>query len=493
LESLLKNLGKSIKPSKEFEIILKNKVNMIYESKFKKSKKENFFLGIFRMLKESLNNSILYFFGGAFGIFLIMPIFSVIITNPSSASSGSLIRNINGEITLIRNNQKISLSEEKELLKNDIIITGEKNDAEIVFFDGSILRISENTKIKLNNMEPNPLLFTTGSINIYLEFGNIWMTTFQTNTENKLIRLDTPHSSMFPNKARFSVSYKNDKEYILNTKNNLDIKFYTSSGSKYIIMKENEFINYSPFKFETDSLSSVKLNSYNEWIVLNLKKDEIYKKEYFNKIKTSLKDKYLLEENNNQVNSFFDSDPTEEEVEKLINDVNKALTISKNKKVNITITKKTPTPLPTILAKEKEVISNVKTKKAIKIKTYNTEKKDLKSLPENKKTTLSPISKTDEVKALSLKYQKEQKQKNIEKLSNKFIEKINVYSFESSRITQTTNILKSIKNDKESIELLKSMENKSPKDIRKYIRQKRIKIEKDLLNENPENILLKKE
>lgn len=459
---------------------------MIYENKFRKIKNENLFLRILRILKENLTSSIFYIFGGAFGIFLIMPIFSVIITNPSSASSGSLIRNINGEITLLRNTQRITISDEKELLENDIIITGENNNAEIIFFDGSILRISENSKVKINNLKPNPLLFASGSINISLNFGTIWMSTFQTNTENKLIRLDTPNTSIFPNKARFSVSYKNEEEYILNTKNTLDIRFYSLSGNKYVIMDENEFINYSPFKLETNSITPMKLNAYNEWIVLNLKKDEKYKEEYFDKIKTSLKDEYLAEENNNQVNSFFDSDPTEEEVEKLINNVNKALIISKNKRVTVPIVKNTnpPTPITTILAKEKENIIKIETKKIIKEKTYNIEKKDLENLPEKKKPTVSPISKTDEVKALSLEYQKKQKQNNIENLSNEFIEKINVYSFESSRLTQTKNILNSIEESKENIDLLKEMEKKSPKDMKKYIRQKRIKIEKDLLKSN---------
>jgi hypothetical protein len=69
----------------------------------------------------------------------------------------AIVKHTEGTVTLKRNTTILPLKERDQLLKNDIVITGEKSSVGVIFHDGSVLSLGEKSHLVIEEFVFKPL------------------------------------------------------------------------------------------------------------------------------------------------------------------------------------------------------------------------------------------------------------------------------------------------------------------------------------------------
>ena len=102
----------------------------------------------------------------------------IIFSKPTSAENKTFFSNITG-IVQFSNNSIFKEAQVGDILENGSTVrTDKSSSAEIVFFEDSVLRLEENSKIAIKKLLPDPRIKEVGSVTVELEFGKAWIKSF---------------------------------------------------------------------------------------------------------------------------------------------------------------------------------------------------------------------------------------------------------------------------------------------------------------------------
>ena len=465
-------------------------------------------------LFANMNRSILKIFAflgtGIAATLLILPLFSVVSVPNSLALEPSVLRSITGDLDIIRSNSVFDPVEYQELYQFDIVKTAENSTSEIVFFDGSVLRLAENTEIKITKIKQHSFLFSTGKIEITLLSGNVWLKTFKDSSlamHDGLI-LKTPSFTIAPNTATLSVSYQSGKEWIYAVDNSAIVGVTGVNVDDNIVLKKGEMLNFSIFD-EFTPLNEVIPGSFYDasWVANNMTKDISYTSEYLDTVSDKMQEKYIMSTLSTQVDQFLESNPTDEELAVFIADINSLMlaldashTLEKKE-----VIEEEPTPIPTANVPKYRPVNNYRPIKKIQKNTNTSEttntsesftiEQKVSESVENDKAEGEVVEKKEEkitASQIAEKRRAIQKEEKINSAVHSFSEQIDAFQFENSRKTTALNILDKIPETENNIELLRRIEMNAPSDVKKLVENKRKQIEeknKTLLNKNTEAVI----
>ncbi len=271
--------------------------------------------------------------GGAIAMLFILPFFSIFTSQTSIASEPSIIRNIEGSVAIKRDGIIFFPQENDEIFNSDIIVTNAKSSLEIIFFEGTVLRMDEKTHIAIEKINPHPFLFSSGGMTVHLETGKVWVKTFQKSSEEKGLILTTPNTIIYPEKSSFAAIYVEGRESILMFKNKGIVTLNGLIIEDNIEMREGEMIQFTPFDTFLPLNEKIPEEWNIGWIAQNKDKDKKYTTEYLERISTKMKEEYVLEELSNQVKYFLESNPNPDDVENLIRDINNVMLLSNSENI----------------------------------------------------------------------------------------------------------------------------------------------------------------
>lgn len=422
--------------------------------------------------------------GGALATVLIVPMFSFFSASSSVAYQQSMIRSIEGTIAIKRGESVLLAENNKEVSIGDTIVTDSFAKGEIIFFEGSVIRLDEDTQIKIEQMSPNPVLFASGGIKIELQKGHIWVKTFQDSN----FQIRTPNSLILPNRASIDVEYKDGKEYmtVFENSSQIDIQGVTLDG--VVSLQENESIIFTPF--DEDLPQSRRLISTSSWIEENKTKDFLLKKEFLNTVSKKIKEEYFKEEFSEKIHDFFNQNPNPKEVEDLIVQMNQFLILTDSTIPEVLDSNDINQEIIEVPEVEIEEKNNQK-KTVYKTRVLQTKTADseITNLVDQSTQSPEPTILPTPVRIVPTKEKtakeifEENRVKRYNKAAINFSDQINAYTFEASRKTQSENILKKIPDTEESIELLEIMEDQAPRDVKKFIKRKKVLIIRSLQEE----------
>lgn len=467
----------------------------------------NFTVGvgnIFSGINRSLLKGIAFFGTGIAATLLILPLFSVVSVPNSLALEPSVLRSISGNVDIFRSNKTFNPVEYQELYNFDIVTTTENSTSEIIFFDGTILRLAENTSIQITKIDPHSFLFSTGEIHVTLLNGNVWVKTFKDSSLTKKdgLFLKTPSLIITPNKSALSIHYQGGKEWVYAVENSTIIGVKGLNVDDNILLEEGEMINFSIFD-EFTPLNEVIPGSFfdSNWVGQNLEKDILYTSEYLDTISDKMQEKYIMSTLSVQVEGFLRSNPSDEELSLFIKDINSLmLVLDESHKVQepfdiIPTATVTSTPVQRIynsriksvvvdkknlerfsieqeeILKQEEVL---KQEEILKQEVLLGEGNIEKLVVENSFGQVIKLTATQ----IAENRRAQQKEEQINSAVNSFSEQINVFKFENSRETTALNLLDNIPATIENIELLRRIEMTAPADVKKIVEEKRKHVEK---------------
>ncbi len=455
----------------------------------------------FADINRSLLKGVAFLGTGVAASLLILPLFSVVTVPNSLALEPSILRSISGDLDIIRSNSAFDPVEYQELYEFDIIKTGKDSASEIVFFDGSILRLAEDTEIKIVKIKPHSLLFSTGEVEIMLLHGNVWLKTFKDSTlsENDAFVLHTPSFEIIPNKSTLSVHYQGGKEWIYALENSAIVGVNGINVDDNIDLKKSEMLQFSIFD-EFTPLNEVIPGSFydSEWVVSNIAKDISYTAEYLDTISDKMQEKYIMSALSSQVEEFLQSNPTDEELSLFITDINSLMLVldASHKKEEIPEVSVTPEPTAVPVSNVRRTYSNYRSlQKSQNRNTTNNTSEDFTIEQENSNSQNKSRISTNEDKIIDVpvkltarqiaeKRRAIQKEKRINSAVHSFSQQIDAFKFANSRETTALNILDKISETEDNLELLKRIEMTAPADVKKIVEKKRQEIEKKFPTES---------
>jgi hypothetical protein len=441
--------------------------------------------------------------GGALAAMVIIPTLSILTSSSLSASSKSYITNISGNISIERINNDFSPNTEEEILSGDTISSDLLSSGEIIFFEGSSIRLDANTTIKITDLNPQEGFFSSGGVEIEIVQGRIWVQTFHSPNETAAFLVKTNHSKIFPIRANLDIEYIAGKENIRVFENSAVVQLQGISLEKEITINQMEELFFTPFDTEINTQHIVENNSH--WITFNQNRSAEHKQEYISMISAQMKEKFVAEELSARIHNFIAQDPSASEMEDMITQLNTVLLLNnKNKETEDLTAENTETEDEEgeQTGEEKE---NEKTSTApARIKYSIPRKYTVKTTPSPVEEIIPEIEESDKMeepepeiktgKELSKEFREKRKIETFEKAAENFSQQIDIFEFENSRKMQAQNILDSIPNDEENILLLDMIHEKSPPEVKEMIEAKKSEITgEEATEETPKEVEVKED
>ena len=252
--------------------------------------------------------------GGALAMILVVPMLSVFVSAPLSASTKSYIANFSGTGEIIRNSDHISPVADQEIFEQDILATNRDSGAEILFFEGTSLRLDKNTRIKIHDLSPEKGAFSAGGVQVELIEGRIWVQNFHSPTTQSALETITPNMEVFPIRSGLDIEYQGGKEHIRVFENSALIHAEGLSLESEVLLSAHQELFFTPFDTDIDILSLTPKSSL--WVIKNENRSSQYKREYIQQISDKMKEKFVINEITSQIHTFIAQDPSPEEMEK---------------------------------------------------------------------------------------------------------------------------------------------------------------------------------
>lgn len=459
----------------------------------KVSSKNTFFLSFQKKIQIFIKSAFLKWciiLGGAtFASVLFFPIVIPFFSPPTQAMNETIIRGVEGSVALTRNGISTIVANNGNILDKDILITGENASAEIVFFDGSIIRVAPNSKLVFDEITPHPFLLSSGGISVLLESGEIWMKTFSVYSENSQISVQTADLTVLPSQSSFRMKYENGVDQLQVWSNTVTVIIKGLNIEDSLLVRKNESFQFSPFD---KTLPSVQyLMEKDDFVNKNIEQDVLYTKEFLKRVTAQMKEEYILSSLSSQIHSFLENNDDPESVEYLISEINNLILVARNKDID---------PQPSPEDKSIETSEYLPLKKNTNKKVISSQKIIHSSYSPSSNSSgdqVFPVdSLTDTQKTateLAKAYQEYQKTIYQEKVSKSFVEQVNQFSFLSSRQTKAKTLLNNIPDGEDSLILLQKIEQIAPDDIKEEVIEKKKNIEKKIFKNAPskEDVSLK--
>ncbi len=421
--------------------------------------------------------------GSAVAMMVMIPFLSIFTSPPLSASSKSYINSFSGKTEIIRTQEDITPHDQQEVFVGDQIKTQSGAFAEILFFEGTSLRLDQNTIIEISDLNPQEGIFSAGGIKFHLVEGRIWVQNFHAPSTNSAVLITTAHAKIFPVRANLDIEHKGGKENIRVFENSALVQLEGLIIEEEISLEENQEIFFTPFDESVEIHNFVEKTSL--WKTKNLNRSKEYKKEYLTQISTQMKEEFVADEISAQIHTFIAQDPSPEEMENMISQVNgffiptHSPEISEEINTETTAEKSEPIKKQSKVSPKKRYTSYKSSKKytpkkVVPISRKEENKDDIIQSLETKE--ISGNGESEEKIKTAKEIIKEQKTQKFQKAAQNFSEQVNTFHLKNSRKQHALNILNKIPNTPENLELLKMIEKNAPTDVQRYIVQKQAKI-----------------
>lgn len=195
------------------------------------------------------------------------------------ASALTLLEEVSGEVTVIRESQEIKGIANFTLKADDVIRTGKNSRASIRFMDESVSRLAPNTEVKISTLFVNPLNKSETTVEVVLNYGRLWsrvinlidgFSSFQVKTKNTV--------AVAKKKAAFDVSVSpKGKAKVVAVQNRVDLmvavdkKVVETTLMKGFSAEVKTTVSQAP-AIRPASEDSQK----DEWVSENLEQDKVY-------------------------------------------------------------------------------------------------------------------------------------------------------------------------------------------------------------------------
>lgn len=258
LTEKIKNLASQIQPSAYFRSMLKEKMEVIVESG--------------RHSKWASASMYRRTFASALAVIFVVGVFFNFgyRVNRAEASVMTIIDQISGNVTVVRDNKILIAEPGLLLLADDTIKTGPGSRAIIRFLDQSVSRLDENTDVKISKLYVNPNNKTETIVEIIIERGRIWsrvvnlindVSKFQVKAQNTI--------AVAKKKAAFDVKIPaGGSAKISAIQNHVDLVVATN---KTVV----ETTLVKGFAAEQGTIKNTEVLE-DAWITDNLEKDRVY-------------------------------------------------------------------------------------------------------------------------------------------------------------------------------------------------------------------------
>ncbi len=124
------------------------------------------------------------FSGIAVAILLFFGTLPAFFSSSTLATEGTRLSDFQGEVIIVRDGGAETVATNDIFLGSGAIIeTKEDSFAEIRFFEDSVLRLDQNTRVKIELLTPHRARSDLGHIQVFLESGRAWVRSFSTETD----------------------------------------------------------------------------------------------------------------------------------------------------------------------------------------------------------------------------------------------------------------------------------------------------------------------
>ncbi len=414
--------------------------------------------------------------GVALASFTVLPVIVPYFSPPTQASQETIIRNIEGTVAITRNNTTKIANNGGNIIDGDTVITGDNSNAEVIFFNGTIIRVSSNSKLVFDELSPHPFLVSSGGISVSLEEGVVWMKTFSLSSENSQVSIQTNNLTVIPSRTAFLLQYKNGVNALQVWENSATVVIKGLNVDDSIVIRENESLTFSPF--DKISPKPSYLAEKTDFVNQNLEKDKSYTKEFLERITAQMKEEYIMNSLSSQIHSYLSNNNDPDSVEYLISQLNNLILVARNTR------EEEPSPSSEETSTKYLPVISAKSQQASNPKLSSKSPPEISSTP-SAEPQVFPVNNLHEeektAQELGKEYQAKQQDAYREKVSKSFVEQVNQFSFPSSRKTKAKNLLNNLPSTEDSLSIIQKIESIAPDDIKEEVSKKREEIEKKVM------------
>ena len=400
-----------------------------------------------------------------------------------SAMEISYVQNIEGDVFIEdQMGEKLRLENFSEITSGKTLFTGDGAFLEIRFFEGSLVRLDENTILKIDQIFPHQLFSSSGQVEVFLETGRIWVKTYQKAEDGFGIVVKSPELILSPTSATFDFSRTNGKDLLRVFSRSVNIIAYgvEEHGEYSISFMESLF--FSPFESPIFSQVSLEEKSTEKWIQKNLALDEYYHEEFLENVRQKQKKEIM---DSGDAFSFFSLRVSpEDQVHSVFSMLNNVILLleageSQDAKESLHDMDIVLSSLDTV--GNEDTLKKIKTGLLISSSRISEVGKDSSALEvkddiQRKQEEIlvdSLLITTTEESSLAERVPSNFREKESQKVSSvvrSFNDQVNVYTMEQGRKNQAIFLLKHISAKPENLRLLRAIMESAPSDVKELVK-----------------------
>ncbi len=195
-------------------------------------------------------------------------------------AQGVFLDKVNGEVFVKRKLKMIKAKDNMLLKEGDVVVSEGNSNATICFFDDSISRMNEHTRLRIEKLYSEPYNSNFTNVELYLENGQVWTkvvnlmsgSEFAIDTDD--LRADVGKKAVFDFFAQLDGSQLSVYENVVKVES---VKF-TEKNKKTVVAGYKAKSEESGLKIEKLPRNEV-LKPTNKWIAGNLESDKQYSRD----------------------------------------------------------------------------------------------------------------------------------------------------------------------------------------------------------------------
>ncbi len=215
-------------------------------------------------------------FTGALSVFLIFIGGFFLYSIPTSAGEKTYIEDIKGVVEVSDNGSDFYSVEVEDILgSGDILRTGEDSSASVVFFEDSVLRLDSNTRVKIKNLVPHPIVSDVGTVAIEVDFGRIWLKTLGEKSDYTGIEVYSGDLMITPENSAFDLERNGNINIVRMFERSSRVSYRGERNRKSIILIAGKEVRSTLLGLgEIQKITNEEKTE--EWVQVNIALDQKY-------------------------------------------------------------------------------------------------------------------------------------------------------------------------------------------------------------------------
>jgi|GEM_PF-4479972 len=196
-----------------------------------------------------------------------------------AAESASPISTVSPVGAVMLDDQAISTANTR--LTGENILSTTDGTAEISFFDGTRITLDKNTRLSIEKNLPDPSFPDTGKIELSLDQGHLWLSTFSEPKENSGVTVKSGDLVITPLPGTIDLSRRGNRLIIQVWQRSIQVSD-TGQGQSNIFIAGSKISFSTRVSYTEDPITPGERND--EWTEQMLERDERYQQEQLQKI-----------------------------------------------------------------------------------------------------------------------------------------------------------------------------------------------------------------